>query len=56
MINAQIRGDGMFTYSLSIAGFMDKQEYRQFLENLEEVKKEVIAAAKMYGYEEETNE
>ena len=56
MVQAQVRGDGMFTYTIQIGGFMDKQEYKQFLENLEKVKKEVIAVGKSYGYEEENNE
>ena len=55
MVQATVRGDGMFSYSISIAGFMDKQEYKQFLENLEKVKQEVKAVGTQYGYEEETN-
>ena len=55
MVQAQVRGDEKFTYAIQIGGFMDKQEYKRFLENLEEVKKEVIAVGKTYGYEEENN-
>ena len=55
MIKAEASGNGRSSYRVMISGFVDDCEYKQILENIEEITREIKAFGKEYGYEKEEN-
>ena len=56
MIRVEATGYSQFSYEVFVKGFVDHSEYRQILDNLEKVKRQIKVLGKEYGYEKEVEE
>lgn len=56
MIMVEANGTSQFSYEILVEGYMDYSEYKQILDNLEEIKRQIKALGKEYGYEKEVVE
>lgn len=56
MIKVEATGNSQFSYGVFVKGFVDYSEYRQILDNLEEIKRLIKIMGNVLGYEKEVKE
>lgn len=56
MIRVEATGISQFSYEILVIGDVDYNEYKQVLDNLEEIKRQIKVLGKEYGYEKEVEE
>lgn len=56
MIRVEATGNGQFSYGVFVKGFVDYSEYRQILDNLEEIKSLIKVIGNVLGYEKDVKE